>query len=1163
MDLPFTRVALERLELADGAPGLGPSGRSLAAVRALARRLDKERDVVRHPERGVRAGHLFALLQLHSYSGRLLDRLRRSAGSGVLARALGWLRDRFGAERLSAAFRRLRDLYPLEGLSEELAQADADEAALAAMVRLWLINRNPAFARLRDLFDDAELDADTGYGEMVASLEEWSDALPLEEGGGAFAEWVAPLREAPNSVDQQLALVLEDEGRQPPPARRELLLARDVLREEEKPVFVGPGGPPPPPPPAIDAADLAVGEKRFSADRSWMPELVLAAKNALVWLDQLSRDHGRPIATLDAVPDAELDRLALRGVTGLWLIGLWERSPASAEIKRRCGNPEAAPSAYAIGAYRIAEELGGDEALDDLRRRAVERGLRLACDMVPNHFGVDSEWVLEHPERFLSVPVCPFPNYTFAGPDLSPDPAVGIYLEDGYWDRSDAAVVFRRVDRSVSPPAEAFVYHGNDGTSLPWNDTAQLDYLNPEVQEAVIKEILAVARRFPVIRFDAAMTLAKRHVQRLWYPQPGEGGDIPSRAEHALPAEEFARRMPEEFWRRVVDRIAEEVPDTLLLAEAFWLMESYFVRTLGMHRVYNSAFMHMLRDESNDQLQRSLAEVLAFEPEILKRFLNFLTNPDEKTALEQFGQGDKYFAACVLLVTLPGLPMFGHGQWEGLGEKYGMEYRRAYRDEAPDRGLVAHHERMIAPLLRRRALFAEVATFRLFPFEAAGGEVNADVYAFSNRRGDERALVLVHNRAAMTAGSIRLSVPFADRDRDQGQGQSKGRSGGLTRSESLGEALGFEPRDDVFWIFRDAVAGGERILSGRILCERGLVAELGPYEHRVYLDFRSVEDPGGAWASLAEALHGHAVADMDVAFRERLVQPVRAPVGELLSSPALLRLWRESNPEPAIEAFVTRSEAVFREVAPHLAAGVGGLADSASAIPVVSEDALAEVVAGLRETLADLSRLPRATGPLTFGLWGSEDLETRRGELMAVACRVVLAALAEVGTGTEAPRDLVDQWLLLPEIRRAVAVGAEEEESDARAQAVRLFTDSSFANWWRAKVESGAGELFERWLVDPEVRRFLGVHRFDDTVWFHREAFATFVRWLALTAALAEAGDEPEMNPSRAADLLQDLSTASAASGYRLDSLRRLLGGEASVRFDDEAATDDLSEEEE
>ena len=62
---------------------------------------------------------------------------------------------------------------------------------------------------------------------------------------------------------------------------------------------------------------------------------------------------------------------------------------------------------------------------------------------------------------------------------------------------------------------------------------------------------------------------------------------------------EFDAAMPDEFWREVVDRVAQEAPDTLLLAEAFWMLEGYFVRTLGMHRVYNSAFMHMLRDEKN------------------------------------------------------------------------------------------------------------------------------------------------------------------------------------------------------------------------------------------------------------------------------------------------------------------------------------------------------------------------------------------------------------------------------------------------------------------------------------------------------------------------------------------------------------------------------------
>ncbi len=169
--------------------------------------------------------------------------------------------------------------------------------------------------------------------------------------------------------------------------------------------------------------------------------------------------------------------------------------------------------------------------------------------------------------------------------------------------------------------------------------------------------------------------------------------------------------MPQEFWREVVDRVAKEVPDTLLLAEAFWMMEGYFVRTLGMHRVYNSAFMNMLKNEDNANYRSVMKNTLEFNPEILKRFVNFMNNPDEDTAVAQFGKGDKYFGVCTLMATLPGLPMFGHGQIEGFTEKYGMEYRRAYQDEQPDGDLLRRHEREIFPLhapalsfRRRRAL---------------------------------------------------------------------------------------------------------------------------------------------------------------------------------------------------------------------------------------------------------------------------------------------------------------------------------------------------------------------------------------------------------------------------------------------------------------------------
>ncbi len=139
--------------------------------------------------------------------------------------------------------------------------------------------------------------------------------------------------------------------------------------------------------------------------------------------------------------------LAHWGFSGLWLIGLWERSRASQKIKQLCGNPDAVASAYSLYDYYIAADLGGEEALRNLKERAWRRGIRLASDMVPNHMGIDSRWVLEHPDWFIALDYRPFPSYQFNGPDLSNDGRVGIFLEDHYYSRSDAAVVFKRLDR--------------------------------------------------------------------------------------------------------------------------------------------------------------------------------------------------------------------------------------------------------------------------------------------------------------------------------------------------------------------------------------------------------------------------------------------------------------------------------------------------------------------------------------------------------------------------------------------------------------------------------------------------------------------------------------------------------------------------------------------
>ncbi|MGE3907807.1 MAG: GMC oxidoreductase [Chloroflexota bacterium] len=602
---------------------------------------------------------------------------------------------------------------------------------------------------------------------------------------------------------------------------------------------------------------IARPPEAFSRDLDWMPSLVLIGKTTYVWLHQLSKRYRRDISRLDEIPDEELDRLAQSGINGLWLVGLWERSPASMRIKQLSGNPDAVASAYSLFDYEIARDLGGTEAYENLKARAWQRGIRMASDMVPNHVGIDSTWMTDNPGWFVSLDQNPYPWYTYTGPDLSQDDRVGIYIEDHYYDRTDAAVVFKRVERATG--REQYVYHGNDGTDVPWNDTAQLNYLIPAVRKAVIETILLVAQKFPVIRFDAAMTLTKQHFQRLWFPEPGNGGDIATRAGRGLTWEQFNAAMPQEFWREVVDEVAHHAPDTLLMAEAFWLLEGYFVRSLGMHRVYNSAFMIMLRNEENAGYRQLMKNTLEFDPEILRRYVNFMTNPDERTAMAQFDQGDKYFGVCTLMVTMPGLPMFGHGQIEGLTEKYGMEFHRPLWDEIPNRALIRRHEQEIFPLLRQRDLFAGVDDFLLFDFVTADGDVNDDVYAYSNwRSANERALVLYHNRFADTRGHVRASVPYA------------GKTGGAEADRSqmqrtLADGLGLRSADGEFVIFRDTVHHREFLRSVRQLFDVGLEIELRAYTCHVFTKIDQVADPQGRYARLADALDGSWVTSVEAA----------------------------------------------------------------------------------------------------------------------------------------------------------------------------------------------------------------------------------------------------------------------------------------------------------
>jgi glycosidase len=835
-----------------------PDGRVTFADFASARKFASQMSA--HRTQPVPASDLYAM-ELIDEALRVL--VSHYAPPSLMNTAVSHVDQSVGPEPVTTTQKKFVSEFPPENVYRGAEKVDEYLSKLSngriqtveELIYVFTHNANPAVNPLIELVDDEPLEP-TAYKSLIASLNTFFAKAakddPQKSGGESLFDILrAPAEASPYSLEGQLQFILDKWAN----ILGETFVARivrgmDFLREEVIRHNLAHGNFKADVPVATYSGGEYAEYERYSPDKEWMPRLVLIAKNSYVWLEQLSRKYGRWIKTLDQIPDEELDLLRDRGFTGLWLIGLWERSRASMKIKQRMGDADAVASAYSLYSYDIANDLGGWSALENLRSRSWQRGIRLSADMVPNHMGIDSQWVIEHPDWFLSLPYSPYPSYTFNSEDLSDDSRAGIVLEDHYYDHSDASVVFKRYDRSSGETR--YIYHGNDGTSFPWNDTAQLDYSQAQVREAVIQTILHVARNFPVIRFDAAMTLAKKHIQRLWFPEPGAGGAIPSRSEHGMTRAEFDAAIPEEFWREVVDRVAAEVPDTLLLAEAFWLLEGYFVRTLGMHRVYNSAFMHMLRDEDNAKYRMAIKNTLEFDPQILKRYVNFMNNPDEKTAIEQYGNGDKYFGVATVLSTLPGLPMFGHGQVEGFREKYGMEFRKPKMDETPDEGLIAGHDWKIFPILHRRHLFAGVEQFFLYDLYTPNGSVDENVFAYSNVHNDERGLVLYHNRFADTKGWIKTSTAYLDK------------ATGDLRQKSLAEALSLPFEGYV--IFKDYVTHLEYIRSCDELWQKGFYVELHAYQHHVFMDWRFVDDE--RWEAIHDVLSGEGVESIQAKWDE-------------------------------------------------------------------------------------------------------------------------------------------------------------------------------------------------------------------------------------------------------------------------------------------------------
>jgi hypothetical protein len=1140
---------------------------NVAASRKLAQQLNELREAQGENDaaKTVNAGALFAMGLIDELNHALIAKYRKEVDPQVLSEGVLWLARQVEAKSPAAMqnlLQKFTEQFPNvsvfcgeETAAEWLAKSTEGmphrEAALEELLLLWLANQNPALASFRELFGDQELREGTAYTKVTQQFPEYFKMRPpvAKELGSLLDVLRAPMLASPDSLTGQLDFIRANWSEVLGQDLKRVLLAIDTLREEDIAIWMrfnparpdwyrhgppGRGGEGFVGDEYIGFEDEwivdAQGNRRrryatdyqaplneyeaFSADQAWMPNVVMMAKSTYVWLEQLSKKYGRHIHRLDQVPEEELRILHEQGITALWLIGLWERSTASRTIKHLRGHGDAVASAYSLKDYSIAADLGGYEAYEHLKRAAARHGLRLASDMVPNHMGIDSTWVIENPEAFLYRWESPYPSYSFNGPDLSTDSRVEIKLEDHYYDQSDAAVVFRL--RHHADGATRYVYHGNDGTTFAWNDTAQLDYSKAWVREQVMQAILHVARMFPIIRFDAAMVLAKRHVQRLWFPLPGAGGSIPSRAENAMSQEEFEALMPAEFWREVVDRVAVEVPGTLLLAEAFWLLEGYFVRTLGMHRVYNSAFMNMLRDEENTKYRSYLKKTIEFDPDILKRYVNFMSNPDERTAIDQFGSGDKCFGVATLLATLPGLPMFAHGQIEGYTERYGMEFKQARMDEWPNEGLKERHQREIAPLLKRRHIFAESSNFVLYDFWNEHGGVDENVFAYSNNFYGERSLIFYNNSYSSGRGTIHHSAASMDK------------ASGQLRQRSLADGLAIAWDGAMMIGYRDYATGLEYIRRANDFHHNGMTLDLRGYQYAVLLDWRDLrataEHP---WDRLCDALNGAGVYSLDEALRTLRLRPLHEALRAVLAPEELAGLQDLATVQAASAA---KSEATAlggdARVASFEAKGLRFFELAAEYLPVLRA---MDVKTPCVEMLASALRLPVLSRGFSTAWPSQVALVLPDADAFSQVWAPVLAWVLLECLPLGEDRGWTFDRLQLREPLAVVfaAAGAEGERVWQCAAMVRVL----LAHGKSSVAETMRSQSF--W-SDGDVRWLAGVNESEGVAYVNRERFEQLICWMELPGLVAAAKSGTAIKAIE--QEVAALSKAIAVAGYKLEA---------------------------
>jgi glycosidase len=351
--------------------------------------------------------------------------------------------------------------------------------------------------------------------------------------------------------------------------------------------------------------------------------------NTRVWLNRLSRQIDRP-ATLDDIPDAELDELANLGFDWVYFLSVWQTGQAARQVSR--SNPqwlaeyrELLPdlqeedicgSGFAITSYTLNTKLGESEALIRLRDRLHQRGLKLMLDFVPNHTAPDHPWIREHPEYYV--------------------PGTEALL-------AEQPQNYIKIDL---PQGSTILAYGRDPYFDGWPDTLQLNYGNPALQTAMSNEILKISQWCDGLRCDMAMLVLPEIFQRTW------------------------GIATEPFWPKAIPQVREQHPDFIFMAEVYWDLE-WTLQQQGFDYTYDKRLYDRLREQQARPVREHFCANLDYQ----NKSARFLENHDEPRAAATFSSG-VHEAAAVLTFFCPGLRFFHQGQLQGWTQKISVHLCR-------------------------------------------------------------------------------------------------------------------------------------------------------------------------------------------------------------------------------------------------------------------------------------------------------------------------------------------------------------------------------------------------------------------------------------------------------------------------------------------------------